>query len=61
KPQGYLPNYYRSAGAEIFFDTKWWNEYPLSFGIRYSRLFDADPLDPSRTHLIELVLPLQLF
>ncbi len=59
--QGYFPDYYRSAGAELFFDTKWWNEYPLTFGIRYSRLFDADPLDPSRTHLVELVLPLQLF
>jgi hypothetical protein len=30
----------RSAGVEIYFDTKWWNEYPLTFGIRFSHLFD---------------------
>ena len=33
---------YRSAGLEIYLDTQWWNELPLSFGIRYSRLLDPD-------------------
>ena len=33
---------YRSAGVEIYFDTKWWNQLPLGFGIRYSRLLDPD-------------------
>ena len=33
---------FRSTGVEIFFDTKWWNELPVNFGIRYSRLLDAD-------------------
>ena len=31
---------FRSAGAEITFDTKWWNEANASIGIRYSHLFD---------------------
>jgi hypothetical protein len=32
---------FTSVGTEIFFDTKWWNQHPLSFGIRYSYLPDA--------------------
>jgi hypothetical protein len=28
---------FRTAGAELFFDTKWWNQQDVSFGIRYSR------------------------
>ncbi len=32
----------RSVGAEFFFDTKWWNELPLTFGFRLSHLLDAD-------------------
>ena len=34
-------NQYRSYGTEIYFDTKWWNQQEVSFGIRYSRLIDA--------------------
>ena len=30
----------KSAGAELFLDTKWWNQQSLTFGIRYSRLLD---------------------
>ncbi|MEP6724545.1 MAG: hypothetical protein ABJC98_01955, partial [Bacteroidota bacterium] len=33
---------FRSTGGEIFFDTKWWNELPLNFGIRYSHLLDRN-------------------
>ena len=31
---------FRSVGTEIFFDTKWWNQLPVSFGFRVSRLLD---------------------
>jgi len=50
---------YRSYGAEIFFDTKWWNQQPVSFGVRYSRLLDAgvQGLDPNQ---FEFVLPVNL-
>lgn len=34
----------RSFGTEIYFDTKWWNQQPLQFGIRYSRLIDHNSL-----------------
>jgi hypothetical protein len=52
----------RSAGTEIYFDTKVWNLFPFSFGIRYSRLLDIDLVDPRRNaNQFELVLPMDLF
>ena len=52
----------RSAGGEMFFDTKLWNQFPASFGVRYSRLLDNDlinsNLDPNQ---FELVIPMNIF
>ncbi|MBA2499042.1 MAG: hypothetical protein H0V30_04895 [Chitinophagaceae bacterium] len=51
----------RSAGVELFFDTKWWNEYPLTFGLRYSRLLDEDLAMPGRNpNQWEIILPLSI-
>jgi hypothetical protein len=50
---------FRSAGAEVYFDTKWWNQLALSFGIRYSRLFDLDPGGRGPDQW-ELILPLNI-
>ncbi|QEC68455.1 hypothetical protein FRZ67_14495 [Panacibacter ginsenosidivorans] len=49
----------RSYGAEIYFDTKWWNQQPLQFGIRYSRLIDHElvGLQPNQW---EFILPITL-
>jgi hypothetical protein len=53
----------RSAGTEIYFDTKWWNQQPVSFGVRYSRLINIDNrlfnnnLNPN---VWEFILPLNL-
>jgi len=49
----------RSVGAELFFDTQWWNSFPISFGIRYSNLLDHQFTGLSR-HQFEFVLPLDL-
>lgn len=35
-----LPFRLRSTGLEIYFDTKWWNTLPVSFGFRASYLLD---------------------
>lgn len=51
---------FRSAGAEVYFDSKWWNQLPVSFGIRYSRLLDGSILGVSANQW-KLVLPLTLF
>jgi hypothetical protein len=50
---------YRSLGLEIYFDTNWWNELPLSLGIRYSRLLDPD-YEGRGPNQWELILPLNL-
>jgi hypothetical protein len=54
----------RSCGAEIFVDTKWWNQYPLTFGFRISHLLDNDLLDrtgmPAGTNVFEFILPVSI-
>ena len=51
----------RSAGTEVFFDTKWWNQQNVSFGLRYSRLLDTKlfvkPPNPNR---FEFIMPINL-
>jgi hypothetical protein len=50
---------FRSYGTEIYFDTKWWNQLPISFGIRYSRLLDPDYLGRGPNQW-EFILPINL-
>jgi hypothetical protein len=52
----------RSAGIEFYADTKWWNQYPLTFGIRVSRLLDDDPRGgyPKGTNLFEFIVPVSI-
>lgn len=50
---------FRSTGTEIFFDTSWWNQLPISFGFRYSRLLDQD-LEGRGPNQFEFVLPVNL-
>lgn len=53
----------QSAGGELFFDTKWWNQHPISFGARMSFLLSDDPLtgQGKGTSVFELVLPVSLY
>ena len=50
---------FSAVGAELHFDTRWWNQQPVSFGIRYSRLLDAGTLGISPNRW-ELILPVNL-
>lgn len=50
----------RSVGGEIFVDTKWWNQYPLTFGFRYSRLLDQDQFDGYKGNFYEFILPVSI-
>ncbi len=50
---------YRSTGIEIYLDTQWWNQLPLTFGIRYSRLLDPD-YGGRGPNQWELILPLNI-
>lgn len=48
-----------SVGSEVYLDTRWWNEYNLTFGVRYSRLLNANRVGAS-ANLWELVLPVNI-
>ena len=52
----------RSVGGELFFDTKWWNQLPVSFGFRVSHLLDDGfaPQDKKGNNWFEFILPVNL-
>jgi hypothetical protein len=50
----------RSGGAELNFDGKIWNALPAGIGIRYSRLFDRDYLNPGAVNRWEIILPFNI-
>ena len=47
----------RSTGLEFYFDTNWWNQYPLTFGFRIVHLLDTDPLTKGTGTYFELIVP----
>jgi hypothetical protein len=50
----------QSIGAEFFLDTKWWNQYPLTFGFRVTQLLDHDLYNGFKGTVFELVLPVNI-
>lgn len=53
---------FRSVGGEVYFDTKWWNQAVLTFGIRYSHLLDPDIFGTNgNSNRWELILPVNIF
>lgn len=54
-----LTSDFASAGAEMYVDTRWWNQHPLTFGLRYSRLLHRDVANLSANQW-ELILPVLL-
>jgi hypothetical protein len=52
----------RSVGLGFFVDTKWWNQYPLTFGFRISHLLDDDPRGGNArgSNIFEFVLPVSI-
>lgn len=54
-------NYYQqSTGIEIFADTKWWNQYPLTLGFRISNRLQTDLITAKKGLLFEWVLPVSI-
>jgi hypothetical protein len=49
-----------STGAEIYFDTKIWNAFPVSIGVRFSHLLNTDLLNPTVKNRWEIILPVSL-
>lgn len=52
---------FHTVGTELFFDTRWWNQQPVTFGIRYSRLLDNAFRGPTQPNVWEIILPVNLF
>lgn len=52
---------FHTVGAELYFDTKWWNQQPVTFGIRYSRLLNNEFSGSTNPNTWELILPVSLF
>ncbi len=52
---------FKTIGTELFFDTRWWNQQPVTFGIRYSRLIDNEFRGTTQPNVWELILPVNLF
>lgn len=54
-----LASDFASTGAEMYIDTRWWNQHPLTFGLRYSRLLHRDAASLSANQW-EVILPVLL-
>ncbi|ASU34214.1 TolB family protein [Mucilaginibacter xinganensis] len=52
---------FRSTGTEVFFDTKFFNQASISFGLRYSRLLDEDIFGGNGRNRFELIVPVTIF
>jgi hypothetical protein len=50
---------FSTVGSEVYFDTKWWNQLPVTFGFRYSRLLDKYTSMPQLNQW-EFILPINL-
>ncbi|NNV54636.1 hypothetical protein [Limnovirga soli] len=49
-----------TAGAEIYLDTKWWNQQSITIGLRYSKLLNHK-LFATAPNRWEIILPVALF
>ncbi len=52
---------FNTVGGELYFDTKWWNQQLVNFGIRYSHLLNNEYSGRARSGVWELILPVNLF
>lgn len=53
--------FFSTIGTEMFFDTRWWNQQSVTFGIRYSRLQNKEYRGVTKPNQWEFILPVNLF
>lgn len=51
---------FNSVGAEWYFDTRWWNQLPVSLGFRYSRLLQPEWQATGSPNRWEIILPVNI-
>jgi hypothetical protein len=52
---------FASTGGELYFDTRWWNQQSVSFGIRYSHLLNQEFRGRTEPNVWEFIVPVNLF
>jgi hypothetical protein len=52
---------FRSTGAEMYFDTQWFNQVPITFGVRYSHLLNNNLFGGNGRNVVELIVPVSIF
>jgi hypothetical protein len=52
---------FNSTGGELYFDTKWWNQQTVSFGVRYSHLLNNEFRGITQPNVWEFIVPVNLF
>jgi hypothetical protein len=52
---------FATTGAELFFDTRWWNQQPVTFGLRYNHLLNKELTGTTQPNIWEIILPVNLF
>jgi len=52
---------FRSTGAEVYFDSQFFNEAAISFGFRYSRLLNNDTFGGTGRNRFEIIVPVTVF
>ena len=52
---------FATIGSEMYFDTKVWNQLPITIGVRYSRLLNNEFRGVTQPNQWEIVLPVNLF
>jgi hypothetical protein len=51
---------YNTIGGELYFDTRWWNQQDVSFGVRYNYPLSNDIQSRTNFNQWEIILPLNL-
>ena len=52
---------FSTVGTELYFDTRVWNQLPVTIGFRYSRLLDNEYRGTTQPNQWEIILPVNLF
>ncbi|RXK86653.1 TolB family protein [Filimonas effusa] len=50
-----------TAGMEMYFDTRWWNQEGVTFGFRYNRLLNSPYFGGQGRNIWEIIWPVNLF
>jgi hypothetical protein len=52
---------FSSTGGELYFDTRWWNQQSVSFGVRYIYLLNNEFRGVTQPNVWEFIVPVNLF